>query len=434
MSSLPAPAPHFPNFLHTLPVYVNFTKLSRLLPFRNKGSIFNPREPMRNTKRKTYKARTASKGASSKRSKSSGGFGKKVPHRRIFKAKSLKRGSSSARGTSGKRAGIKRSSAVVKPYPAWFKAITRLVAPTRISGQFGQSEAVPVNAKYSMAMWKHLSLLDIQNVLTAGLPQSSTTTPANNALKTYLANLHRSHNFRNSMNGSSCHLEFYQLRPRRDIPANYASFIAPVCDNSYTAGGNYGNPPMFTQAFTDEAKYVGSNGGPATNTMLFSDVSATPFMSPSLCSMFKITPYKVKWPSGASAADGVLLPGEQITIHNTYRGPMLCSWNKFGLDGRTSANMNNTWEVLKETPLIMCFYKGTVSHGTSVVLGVPNTPNTIIGTGPAQLDYYQNYEFELWKPVIAVPQVANMTTGQGVLSGAEQVQVVTGVEVVEAGA
>lgn len=370
-------------------------------------------------KRKTYKARTASKGG--KRSKSNGGFSKKVPHRRIFKAKSTKRRSSSAGGASRKRAGISRASAVVKPMPSWFKAITRLVAPTRISGQYGQNIGGLANTKHSFTMWKHLSLLDIQNVLTAGLVgQSSLTTPSNNAMKTYLAGLHRTHNIRNAENGGACHLEFYQLKPRRDIPANYSSPIAPTCTNAYGTSGVIVDPTMFKQPFLDEQKYTGSNTGSATNTMLYTDVSVTPFMSPPMCSMFKIVPYKVKWPSGDSKADGVLLPGEQLIIRNQYRGPMLCSWNKFGLDASVSGTMANTWEVLKETPLIMCFVKGTVAHDT--------VSASIIGTCRFDLDYYQNYEFELWKPVLAIPQLANMTSGQGVVAIAEQVQVVTATE------
>lgn len=381
--------------------------------FRNKGRMYPAGRP--HPKRKTYGSKPKAGGKRRKSGNST--FGRSNPKARSAGAFGRRAG---ARSRVRGRLGSRRRSASGK-YPGWFRTLTHLVSPTRVVGEYYNGLTVAVGLKDTWTHWKHLSLIDIQNVLTAAAASSSSTAPTKDALKQYLCQLTRQHSWTNNSSSAQVRLQFYSLKPRRDIPATGLAAISPSSSNAPSTGGTLNNPVLYTQGFADPALYVGPSGTAGTRVAA-NHVSATPFMVPALCSMFKIKPMPVKFPSGMSSS-GLLLPGQCIRYEGKYRGPMLCSWNKFGLDGSVGNTIAATWECLRETPLIMVQMHGTAVHDT--------TPVTNINYGIGDIDYLQNFKFEIWQPVVSVPQTMTTTVPLPALTNPEQANVMVGVEQIE---
>lgn len=266
-------------------------------------------------------------------------------------------------------------------------------------------------------------MIDIQNVMTAGSLATSSTQVSTDSLKSYLANLRRRHSWTNNSNNAPCHLQFYVLYPRRDIPASNISAISPPSSNIFSTGGFLGggnsSPAMYAQDFFDQVIYAPTGALTSAGTKLTStDPAATPYMATTLCSLFKIKPLRVSFPDGKKSA-GVILPGQRVTYEGLYSKPLLCSWNKFGLNGNGAYSMATTWEVLRETPLIFMQMRGTTVHDT--------TTTSYVNYGTASLDYMQDFKFEVWRPTTFSAQTLRVTPTFTSVTTAENTNVMTGV-------
>lgn len=394
--------------------------MSRGSHIRNKGRVTKGWFPKPSVTSYSKRKALASKSRSGKQGAFRKAFGRffDSTNPKLGRVRPSQRGS--ARSGVRRRLGKRRGS-VVK-YPGWFRNITKLVAPTRVVGEYYGSLSATANTKNSYVHWKNLSLIDIQNVITAGGAFTSATAPNLGTEKLYLTNLVRNHSWTNNSSNAQTHMQFYQLTPRRDIPATSVSAISPTSVNTASTGGIRAAPLMFNQAFTDEAKYTSGMGTAATQ-IANNDVQVTPYMASALCSMFKISPLRVKFPHGMSSA-GVLLPGERIIYESKFKGPLLCNWNKYGLDGSAASTLAGTWEVLRETPLIFVQVRGVTAHDS--------TTNSSITYGLGDADYLQKFSYEIWRPTVAVAQTMHVTTGEATFAvGPEEANVMTGVEAPE---
>lgn len=339
----------------------------------------------------------------------------------------------------------------VKPYPGWFKTLTKTIGPTDLAGNYGNQITVGKNATGMCTHWKHLSLVDIQLVLdtlgaTAGMTSSGATanlpsafagtTPTAlkynagviNTMKAYVSDVTRKHIWRNSANYGETNIQFYVLKPRRDIPSyrNGAalSTITPPCTTNYGTGGTQSNVTSWYQATLDEQNAMAPTGGNAitagflANQLISTDWS--PFWSQQLTSNFKIKPLKVVGPNGKSSKIR-LQPGQECYYEGKYRGPTMYNFNKLWLNtSDTSCKVTDVWEVRRETPIILCVHNGSVCHDSTTL--------TSVGTTPIYLDYFQQYKLKVWQPTIIPKRQAYVSTSIPNFTGnPEQVTIVTGV-------
>lgn len=311
-------------------------------------------------------------------------------------------------------------------YPGWFRVLTRLSAPTNVTGLYAGHLTAAANSKNTYAHWKSISLIDYQNVLTAAGVATSSTNPTYDAVKYYIAGLERKHTWTNNMSYGQVHVQFYCLTPRRSIPAAAigVGVISPPSSNVSGTGGFLATPALYAQSFADDGKYTNAVGTVTTTSVAYSDAAATPFMSSALCSMFKIRPMMVTLPNGKKGSAGVLLPGESCTYTGKYLKPQMVSWNKFGLTGNSAGTLANTWEVLDNTPLILMQLRGTVSHSAASHL--------LINYGLAALDYINEFKYEIWRTTSATAQTMHATTTEAAFGDPEQTNVVDGGERAEA--
>lgn len=312
---------------------------------------------------------------------------KKLSQSAARQSKTTRRKSAS-RSRKSKRSRSKKGS---KKYghgpgmPAWFRTLAKTSTPDRVAGQYGATMGLnitnPANKK-AFTFYKNLAIVDIDTICKKYVGANSSTAAASDAKRFYLSNKKVRHEFRNACN-TACELQWYQLTPRRDIPATNVPAIAPSSSLAYATGGIAGAPLMYTQGFTDEVAITG-------NKIAQNDIAATPFMSPALCSLFKIRPLEFIR----------LEPGETYQRHEEFKGPLMISYNKFGLMGNATNTIAGSWEVLKQTPLLFCYLKGTPSHDISDM--------SIVQEGLAQVDYIQTFSYEVWKFDLAqVPLITN---------------------------
>lgn len=337
--------------------------------------------------------------------------------------------------------------------PKWFITLTKGLPPTQVTGTFANRfiTTAPVSGGTILANnneavwthWKHLSLTDVQIALDAN-PSLTTansggqTGSSFNAVKGYLTALCRKHTWRSALQGGEMELQFYQLIPRRDLPAaiNGAVLpqISPAVTQVYETGGASGNPPpMYSRPFTDESAGVTLGGVYANQKIGSNQMMTTPFMSPLLTENFKIMPFKVQGPSGMASLHR-LQPGQECFYEGKYRGPHMVSMNKYLLTGATAANINGTWEIRKGMPLIFCQARGTPSHDPSATGTIG--ANQQVSLGPVAVDYFQGYRFNLWYPTpvkattifATTSALTNDTLGAPVLN---QVDVVNALDTAE---
>lgn len=271
--------------------------------------------------------------------------------------------------------------------------------------------------------WKSLSLNDIQHtmdLMTSVIDSTAQTDRTRNTQKAYLCNLTRKHTWRNSGGADECEVQFYFLKPRRDIPAftringttltNVLTITPPSVD-AYGTGGTLADPPWITQGMLDWG--AGTRARIAETNLAF-----TPFMCPALTRVFKIRPLKVSGPAGIKSIQR-LLPGQECTFTGKFRKPYMCAMSKYAMQGSTTFTIGQMYEVLRETGVILGILKGTTSHDV--------TTSTLVDKGPAWLDYKQECRFEQWTMNLNQFSTTNvLTTSRSVIAAAEQTKLMTG--------
>lgn len=354
--------------------------------------------------------------------------------RRVVKAKSPARRRFKSNAVSTKIAVVSRKRKFVKKtygltgnkrtakYPMWFQILAKQTVPDKVAGQYTGQISSTINQKTWCAHYKHLALIDLDNLMRT-LASLSTTTPGDNSSKLYLTNKITAHRWRNAETGSACELEFFALYPRKDIPLTSATgtlrSIAPPVSNSGIAGGFVQNPGMMSTPITEMSVAGNAAAGIGAN-----DPSTTPFMSPMLTANFKIVRLPVTWPDGRKSPTGRLEPGQEVQYTGHFRGPEMVSFSKYFCTSALADRLGTMYSVLQKTPLIMFSLKGTPSHDT--------TTKTLVGLGPAALDYIQDFSMETWQFQLQVTTTSNPITTPAVVAVAEQVSVVTAGVVTEA--
>lgn len=246
-----------------------------------------------------------------------------------------------------------------------------------------------VCAKAPYTAWMGLSTLDIQSSLDygAGSAQVAGTTTVGGLqnAKLYMYDHHTTHVWKNNSNTVAI-IEFYKMTPRRDLPvftatqatgngADPQQIISPPGTYNYVDCVR-GDPNMYVADF---ANMGAASFWSSSTKIAYNDVDATPFMSQTMSSLFKIRRLKVKGPSGSGAVQ-TLQPGQEATLFVKNQRPRLVNYAKYGLgtagaSGSVTQNryLANTYEVLKETPLIFMYIRGGVGHEKTVVTNVAPT-------------------------------------------------------------
>lgn len=329
-----------------------------------------------------------------------------VPGKSVVRAPKRKRKGRKAhkKGRKAKKGRYSHSSGM----PTWFATLAKGCTPDRVAGTYGNSieNSGTANKKVPATFYKHLAIVDLDTIAKKYIGATSATTPANDAQRYYLTNKRVKHVFRNNGN-SACVIQFYLLQPRRDIPATGVPAIAPSTSLVYGTGGAAFNPAMYIQAFSDE--------GTVATRIAYDDLAATPFMSPTLCSLFKIRPLDRQ----------ELEPGATYTREEHFKGPIMVSYNKFGLGGGAAQTIALAYECLKQTPLLFAYFEGTASHDS--------VDRTLVATGLVQVDYVQSFSYDVWKfDTAQVPVTTNPVTGGPSFTAYRQVDEATGADVTEA--
>jgi len=293
--------------------------------------------------------------------------------------------------------------------------------PYQLTNKYGCTVAVGSNSKATFTSWLHISPLEIQNTLTAGLAHSTSSSAANrDANKVYLTDFQRVHKWRNNTQNSALQFTFWLLKPRKALPsfngavsggaAVHGPAIAPAYNRDYVAGCVNSQPTMYVQDFKDASVLTGAVPLGAT------EQTVTPFMSPTLCSNFKIKKFFVTRSDGKKGHSFTMQPGEEC--HHVakfgYRRPLMCSYNKFDMNAENSENMIK-WECLKNTPLIFMQLSGTVSHTGG------ETPSSAIGLGLGNMDYVQELHWKIYAAQQYPTTYGNFMTNVPAMTDPEQV-------------
>lgn len=307
----------------------------------------------------------------------------------------------------------------------------RTQSPSDLAGTYGATMQASTNNTNICTHWKGLSPYDIQLGLDfiKSTQNSTAATPniALNSQKCYLTDVVHKHTWRNNLAGGESEIQFYVLKPRRDLPhvfgtvggtATSPSLIGPLVTSDFSTGGMNNSPAMWGNAIADESKNVAAlpninNGG----------TDYSPYWSQEMCSLFKIKPLKVNGPNGKSSKIR-LQPGQECFYEGKYKGPYMVSFTKYGMDSTAGAmQLKNLYNCLKETPIIFCVHRGSVVHDA--------TTNTIIGIGPIQVDYFQQFKLKIYYMPNNLKFQNNVTTGVGTVASAKQTAVVTAAPMID---
>lgn len=273
--------------------------------------------------------------------------------------------------------------------PYWWKTLVKASNNVRMFTDNRASTMLSTNisSKTSYTMWHGLSTTDIQSSIDFGVSgyqvAGSATVGSLAQARLYMYGHRASHVWKNNSNTVAV-MEFYILLPRRDLPVYLGrnggvgvgyQVISPP--NSY----NYGDcvrqdPNMYTAPFGqmgNASSYI------AATKISANDIDATPYMNSWMASFFKIKRLRVNGPSGHSARQ-TIQPGQEASLLVNHPKPRLVNYAKYGLTGAgdaggvtTDYTVANTYEVLRETPLIFCYIRGGVGHDKDNPLNVATT-------------------------------------------------------------
>lgn len=311
--------------------------------------------------------------------------------------------------------------------PAWFKTILHMNTPAKMAGQYVGQVTAAINQKANASFWAHLGVMDINNVGHEAIQNAASNANAGTkallTTKAYLFDLVRRHQWRNAEQNATVHVTAYMLYPRKDIPRATSDTgdvlrllpqFAPTPTNSSALAGNgWGiqDPSGWTQPFSDEA------GGTVYTTKIApQDPAVTPFQNPIVTNLFKIKKLMMDFPDGRKSA-GLLEPGQTLRYVGKRTKPINCELNKYSIDGAFDFEVGRNWQCLTTTPLIWLQVKGTTSHDT--------TTKTIVGLGPATLDYVQDFSFQYVITATGQCRISNPITNAPVVAAAEQVEMAT---------
>lgn len=313
--------------------------------------------------------------------------------------------------------------------PLWFKIALRQHAPSDVAATQGTrvlSPATSLNTQAFFTMWKGRTIQDIQNaldVISATAGSNSGTSAATNSLKMYMFDHVVDHCWRNNGQNVDIELQFYQLTPRNSMPSFVAGTSVSAATISPPSTYNYADcilasPTLMTTGMSDESALIA-----AGTQITQADVSATPFMCSPLCGMFKIKRFKVKGPSGFKSIQR-LTGGQSCIASVSNRKPFLVNYNKFMLTSSPAKKLSETWEVLRSTPLILCYVRGTCAHDTA--------NHATIRTSQGSVDYLVKRHWKLLEVekqcTAGVRTMLPYTAVGAIGTGVEQTEIMDGVE------
>lgn len=330
-------------------------------------------------KRKFVKKRQASKTTRSKRFRSTKKRGvKKFSNLAVASSTNVGAGNSSS-------CHFPRLSKITFT-PEWWRTLKRANTPQDFTGSWAGRVTANAGTKEPFCLHLHKSVYDIDGMLRY-YSTDAKTDPESNAYKWYMFDYVRQHKFRNNSNVTT-ELELYVLYPRRDIPQytvdasisavnlprwvqNMLAPSNPICAGTSLTG--------YYQSFADRPE-SGSLG-----KMQGNDPGVTPYQCPALCRLFKIKKLVVRWPNGQKSHAGVLESGQELNLTSASRKVKMYNYNNLGMVGFQSYTLYNTWQLLREMPVIFGYIRGTVSwdsasHGT-------------VNYGIAGIDYICNVHY-----------------------------------------
>lgn len=271
--------------------------------------------------------------------------------------------------------------------------------------------------------FKHLGMNELNEILLHQAfnltSQTSGSSAGYNTQKNYMYDCDRHHTWRNNCAFADVHVEFWALHARDNIPVSATvGTMAPPETNDYKTGGGLVAPTAMSTLEQETPAFTGGVD------IVRSSLSTTPFSFPNYASLFKIRRLKVAGPGGKKSKH-LLLPGQECRFTGRFRGPMMVNYNKFGLTANDAETIGDLYEVLKKTPLIYVFIRGTVSHSDATLANV--------GLGVFALDYFQAVKWKFLQaggPVIK--QSVDTTASEVTLVAPVQANLVTGTTQAEA--
>lgn len=309
------------------------------------------------------------------------------------------------------------------PDRPWWATIKRMNTPASLVGYAQTGMGASIGTKQWYSHFLHMSPFEITGML-AYFAGTSAALPASNADKFYMFDLTRTHEWRNSCN-ATVQLEWFVGFPRRDIPqyTKDSGGTLRACPSIAPFNvGNDANTLNPISAFSRDFSDRGTDGSIAA--ISYTDPAATLFMSPTVTSAVKLKPLVLQWPNGQKSHQGMLEAGQTLRLISGFRKPRMYSYNKLFTNGTWAYKVENTWQCLKETPLIFVSVRGTNSHDKDT--------NTNINFGLARLDYTCTVKFNAILTQ-TIPSVTGRYTQQmNSITTAQQTIPVTAVETDEA--
>lgn len=341
------------------------------------------------------------------------------PRSAIRSAKTKRRTRLTARTFKGRRSLARRPrrGGQRNSRPAWFNTLARGITPDKALQEYGAQFTSAIGKMSWYTMFLNLSPLEIQSCMFPGGTGNASTAANLNQRKYYLSGLKRVHTFRNNANAQAV-LQFYKLTPRRDLPDSGVTQIAPIATNVYATGGFRANPDMINFGFIN---YDASAGLSGTGTRIaYDSTSATPYMCGPVTENFKIMPMKARHHEAKKKMYKVVLqPGESCEITSYFNGPFMCSYAKFGMLSDVANQIQQTYECLRVTPLLLLQVTGNVAHDVSA--------RTTINNANTYLDYRSKINWERWLFNSITTSTYNFTASAPTFVGAaEESNIATG--------
>nr|WAE42620.1 MAG: capsid protein [Cressdnaviricota sp.] len=284
-------------------------------------------------------------------------------------------------------------------YPGWFKTLIKGVPSTDVSGQYAAecnatiaaASSAFTNPAVAFTVWKNRSMYDYQlacDYIAGAADAKGSTLPSDSDTKVYISDVRRKHIWRNNASGGSCEIQFYQLTPRRSVPAGTLT-ISPVVGSNYGTGGIRVNPTMLSTPLANE---FNPTTGAASGTQITGNTwGITPFMSGQLTTIFKIRPFSgIQGPNGKGSKH-VLQSGQECSYEGVANKPVMVSFNKLFLSATSAIDVAAVWNLWDNTPLILGVARGGVGHDK-------NTPSNV-GSVPVFIDHFTSYTLKIWQPM-----------------------------------
>lgn len=322
-------------------------------------------------------------------------------------AKKYKRFKTKGKRKGGRRGGRRRNTNKTGK-PKWFKTLCKDHPPQMYSGSsYGNAVNTSVNQQWVGASFSHLSVTHISQGCslaaggTAGTNNSGVGGGNANTAKAYITDVISKHMWRNNSTAVDVEMKVYVLRPKRHITVQMGQMFPPFSVASLNQN-LYNGPSMINRLLIDE-KTADPAIAPGTGTglMLMDNPQWTPYKTPGLSNWFKIKKLKFKGADGVARTFQIVKPGQSITITKTYKGPLLCDYAKWFLDATSPRLFEQVFQGVKQTPLLLWSFNGTVAHDS--------VNESTVFRGLVGMDYVNEQSWKFWVP--SVPQYGQRSLG-----------------------